>query len=390
MRLSSFFEQRERKRVMPAQLYKNTKQPARELSVGTYHGAMLELGQWNLSADQLSRVSLDSDGTLQLETDAAHSIKWLSYIAGALRPVAPHDDRKIPCLYKKCNRVAPFPFDVVSYRPGRRVVLKSAVRSDQVISKGYRKGRAANAVRNHERAIKACERGGFGVPSLISYCEELDVLTMARRPGRAPVVNAGNSPMWRAIGSGLRRFQESCDITGLKTFGPDDELEVLDELARRFRLCELELPPHWEAGREKLGKLAEHLPESEFSAAHRDLHDGQFLAGDEGLNLLDFDLLCLADVALDPGNLVAHIVLRDLQSHGVSAFPDAQVCSHAFLSGLQRQDEAGFAQRCVFYQASTFYRLALVYALRPRWHHLVSALVRLGEHRLHEVTGYAF
>lgn len=363
-------------------------QPPGDYSVGAYHGALHQLDQWQLAPQQLTRVSLDSDGTLWLEADAAAPKRWLTYTEGTLRSVSPEQDRKIPSLYEKSVRAAPWSHGVVSYRPGRRIVLAHETGSDDVILKGYRKRRGLIAAGNQQLAHKACSSEGFGVPPIIDYNEELELITMARRPGRSPPVSAGCSAVWRSIGEGVRSFQESCESTGLETFTCLDELEVLDELARRFNLCGLDLPSSWNEGREKLGELAAKLPNAQFSAAHRDLHDGQFLAADNGLSLLDFDLLCLADVALDPGNLLAHLFLRDLQNQRLSAFSNARACGRAFLSGLQRNRETGFELRLIFYQASTLYRLALIYALRPRWHHLVQSLVGLGEERLYQVRKY--
>ncbi|MDX1735520.1 MAG: hypothetical protein R3228_14190 [Halioglobus sp.] len=365
-------------------------QLAAPLSGGAYHDALHELRRWQLQADQLSRVSVDAHGTLQFEAETAGPLRWFAYTGGALRRVRPQDDRRIPLLDRESGRVAPFSLEVVSYRPGRRIVLTPADRSDAVVFKGYRKGRGATAVRNHEMAIRACKGGGFEVPSLVDYTEERDVLAMARRPGVSPPVSVGNAPVWQAIGAGLRNFQESCEYTGLDTFTCRDELEVLDELARRFELCDLQLPSSWQDGRDALGKLAGSLPGPCLGAAHRDLHDGQFLVATDGLNLLDFDLLCRADVALDPGNLLAHMFLRDLQRDPASALSNARACGNALLSGLGRQGDTGFEQRVLFYHASTLYRLALVYALRPRWHHLVPSLVHLGEERLREAMAYAY
>ena len=76
---------------------------------------------------------------------------------------------------------------------------------------------------------------------------------------------------------------------------------------------------------------------------HRDLHDGPFLlatdaAGDftdNGVGLLDFDLMAAGDPALDLANLVEHLLLRRRQ--GVLA--DAESAVEALLTGHQPDED---------------------------------------------------
>ena len=355
---------------------------------GALHAALNQLERWKIGAHQLSRVSVDSDGTLQLEAEGADSVEWFCYARGKLRRADPRHDRKIPLLISRLGHALPNSMRFISYRPGRRVVLASTGSGDQSIIKGFRKGRGSSAVKHHQIAMTACEKGIFRVPNLLYRDTGHDFVAMERQAGSAPAIAAENTSTWASIGAGLRSFQDSCDRTGLKLFSVVEELAVLDELARRFRLCALKLPPAWQAGRESLGSLVANLPGTQITATHRDLHDGQFLVSGHCLHVIDFDLLCQADTALDAGNLLAHIVLRDLQHGSESSFSDSRVCGEAFLSGLERQHDDGFEPRLSFYQATTFYRLALLYTLRPRWQHLVPSLVQLGQQQIAKAKDY--
>ena len=64
-------------------------------SVGL-HAALNQLEVWEIGAHQLSRVSVDSDGTLQLEAERADSREWFYYTGGKLRRANPRHDIKIP------------------------------------------------------------------------------------------------------------------------------------------------------------------------------------------------------------------------------------------------------------------------------------------------------
>src|SRR6185436_19108787 len=127
------------------------------------------------------------------------------------------------------------------------------------------------------------------------------------------------------------------------------------------------LPGGWAEAHADLAERAARLPPAVLGLAHRDLHDRQVHEENGELALLDFDLLARADVALDPGNLVAHLRWRGLQGlHGADT-ASTRALEAAFLGGLGRAREPGFEARLAFYIASTFLRLALVYRLRPRW-----------------------
>ena len=357
---------------------------------GHLRGALGQLKDWQLDAHQLNRVSVDADGTMQLEAEKAGSTKWFSYAGGCLRRARPQQDRKIPLLNSCIGQSLPSGLTVISYRPGRRVVLASNRPQSDIFLKGYRKGRGTLAVTRHETAFKASGYGAFEVPNLIDCYRDRDLLVMERQHGSTPALDADSASTWSSVGAALRAFQDACDCSALNTFTSYDELAVLDELARRFQLCDLDLPPAWRAGRESLGALAASLPSSHPGAAHRDLHDGQLLVNGHSLSLLDFDLLCRADTALDAANLLAHMALRDLQRNPLSNFSGSRACGRAFLSGLERRRENGFELRLLFYQATTFYRLALLYSLRPRWQHLVDSIVQLGRQRIAGAKAYGY
>lgn len=105
---------------------------------------------------------------------------------------------------------------------------------------------------------------------------------------------------------------------------------------------------------------------------HRDLHDKQVLvapAGDVGV--LDLDTLAAGEAALDVANLLVHLELRALQ--GGCPRSRAEVAAAAFLDGY-RPDPAVTARLGAF-AAATRLRLACVYAFRPAWAGVVSALL---------------
>ena len=341
--------------------------------------ALAKLPERQLSAGQVKRVAVGRQGTIHIEVEAAAGkLRFFAYAANELCELRPEGDLKIPLAAKLRGDDFVAAHGLISYRPGRRIVLGPAHGGRGTITKGYRKHRVASAVKKHEIAVAACRQSGLDVPELLSCRAENDYLVMAMQVGQPPGIENGAVDAWSLIGSGLRHFQQYGSTDGLAEFSDQDELAVLDERARRFLLVKPTLPQHWQQGREQLAAAAIDLPPAANGLAHRDLHDRQFIISGKAVSLLDVDLLCSADAALDAGNLLAHMKLRVLQNRQRSSHSAESACRQAFLINLGRQHEPDFTQRLQFYQASTCYRLALLYALRPRWVHLTDALVNEG------------
>lgn len=88
-------------------------------------------------------------------------------------------------------------------------------------------------------------------------------------------------------------------------------------------------------------------------ACHRDLHEKQILVAKGRAGILDFDTLSLADPALDPGNLLAHLFLAGLQTGR-----DMQAAEAHLLNALP-----GLApDRARLWRQAALLRLSMIYA----------------------------
>ncbi|MGH3937428.1 MAG: phosphotransferase [Pseudonocardiaceae bacterium] len=107
------------------------------------------------------------------------------------------------------------------------------------------------------------------------------------------------------------------------------------------------------------------LPDPQWALCHRDLHDKQLLrlntTGGPTVGLLDLDTLCVADPALDAGNLLAHLLLRILQGHCRPS--TATRCARILYAASLDDGIAPAALKA--YITAALLRLAAVYTLRP-------------------------
>lgn len=332
----------------------------------------------------VARIDITRAGHLHIETDAADQRSWFRYARSRLTTLVPAEDPHLPSAAKLAAMDGATSIQLLAWRPGRRIVFRVADHGVRQIHKGFRPKRFDTAVRLHEAGRRTLRGCALRAPRLLNQNVEHAYIVLAAHAGSAPEVLPEQAELYEFIGEQWRRFQ-AADIRGLAIHSHANELEVIDRWASRYLLVTASLPRNWVSVRHRLGDAVTELPAPVLGIAHRDLHDRQFLEADGNVTLLDFDLLCRADLALDPANLLAHLTLRALQYAPAATDEGAQQCGRAFLDGLARYDEAGFWERLRFYQAATFLRLAVIYLLRPRWTHLAPTLTALASRCLDDL-----
>ena len=237
--------------------------------------------------------------------------RWLRLERERAVALNPADDGDLPATRNLAGWLGGRTAEVLSHRPGRRLVLLvrgtgSGERGR--VYKAYRRGRLRAALDRHRLAIRAAAGSRWNVPAVLDVDERLDLVGFELLPGDAPDLArlAAEPEIYRAM------FRELVELFGrereeaLPLHGPEQELEVLELMARRAVRLRAELPPGWVVARDRVtDTFARELasPPEAWSLAHRDLHDGQLLRDGDRFGLLDFDLLCCAESSLDPANL---------------------------------------------------------------------------------------
>lgn len=325
--------------------------------------------------EALSRVEAGRDGRLVLTARARPAPRWFAWKGDALRELLPGQDASLPLAAALEGLAASEGAEILSWRPGRRIVVRVAGAEGPRVVKGFRRRRMEPSLLRHAHARRLGGPDSFLVPECSPFTAP-ESLVMGLLEGRNPPLGPGAAPAFADLGARLRRLQAG-PTDGLESrHDRPAELGVLDRLAARTQPWVQSLPAGWREARERLEDLAVPAPAAGPVPVHRDLHDGQLLLTDRGPALLDFDLLCGGEPAVDPGNLLAHLDLRGLQGRRGADPEGMRHLGQAFLEGLGRGGEDGFEAALRFYHAATLLRLALLYRLRPRWAALAGPLVQ--------------
>ena len=269
-------------------------------------------------------------------------------------------------------------YEVLAWRPGRRLVIRT---EQHALTKGWRRGRAAQMGARHEAVRSACGAHGLRLARVLQdeFAARHGALCFERMSGRRPRITSAESRQFAHLGACLRALQEAPLPKDFAVHDVASELLVLHERARRNAVALGKSAERVERTIRELRERARSLPPMQLGVCHRDLHDAQILVADDHVCVLDWDLACAADTALDPANLLAHMALRELQDLDGADASGVDACGRALLDGLDRANDELYWVRLRFYQACTFLRLSMLYALRPRWRHLTDPLQTLAE-----------
>ncbi len=338
----------------------------------------------------IERIEINRHGGLIFLLASGNDCNWIDFAAKSAHLSGPLDDPDIPLSAVLAGAGADSRYEVLNYRPSRRLVVAGRHDHTDVVLKGYCTGKCASHARKARLAAQILEGSDIRTAVVLDVNLRSDYMLMPHLDGHRPEILAQQAGDFLLLGKGIRCLQAAPgapeqDLLALEEFGRLKELAVLDERLRRLKLVGGSLPPRWQELRVRLEETAAKVSPAEPVTAHRDLHDGQWLIDRDRPCLLDFDLLCRAEPELDPGNFLAHLSLRHLQHSDQLSAQDADTCGQTFLEGLDLPETRDSQCRLHFYQASTFARLALVYLLRPRWQQLVPELVHHGHQCLNNL-----
>ena len=254
-------------------------------------------------------------------------------LAAALDPVEAKQQfrRRLPLLSGAEGKLRLLAIRVTRHKPGRRCVVEydvqverpgAAPRQLTVIGKT----RARRYGNESLRLLEQLWSAGFDDQSAdrISVPEPIGVIPRFRMwfqrkvPGpTAGMLLAGPQGVALAhrIAAAAQKLHQA-RVPANRRHGMADELRILHDCLAKVA----QLKPDWAERLRRLAtacdRYAAAAPAPSLCGIHRDFYPAQVIVQDGGLVLIDFDLYCLGDPALDAGNFIGHVTEQSLREFG--------------------------------------------------------------------------
>jgi len=248
----------------------------------------------------------------------------LPTVALALDPgeVKAEFKRGLPRLAGEQGKVRVNSITVTRHKPGRRCVIEYDVRVERPDAP-QRNARLVGKIRARRygnegyRMLEAVWNAGFHAESSdgISVPEPIGVLPrfkmwLQRKIDGAEATTAllqSDGALWaRRMAEAIHKLH-TADVPTKRSHTMADELRILHEHLPRVAEGRPELNRRIARLLGACDRLGKALPTPRSCGIHRDFYPAQVLVKNNRLVLLDFDLYCHGDPALDVGNFLGHL-----------------------------------------------------------------------------------
>lgn len=223
----------------------------------------------------------------------------------------------------------------VRHKPGRRAVIEydlEAKRSNSktetltIVGKARSKGLDETSFQIQRSLwlsnFNDASSDGISVPEPIAAIPELRMWMQRYVPGTvisSLLTGSEGVDLARRIAKAIYKLHQMPLPQPAKARRSHTIFEELEILRNRLNAV-AGMKPNWQerikfvlAASEKLGET---LTNDDQATIHRDFYGDQIIVSGERLFLIDFDLLCAGDPALDVGNFIGHITEQSLRAYG--------------------------------------------------------------------------
>lgn len=288
--------------------------------------------------------------------------------------------------------------EVIRYKPGKRVLIRYQSSRGPLLGKlraGHRPATQFKLAQELRRAgFTEHAADGISVPQPVAAIDDLSMWVQRWVPGSSMtaalcVADPGASRALGARASAAARKVHRTNVASRRRHSVTDELGILHDRLGRVALDN----PHW---RPSIGRilrgcdtLALLVTDRPRCGIHRDFYPDQLLVDGSAVVLVDFDLYCEGDPALDIGNFAAHVIELGVRHHmAASAHAAVTEAVGSYLaaggSGAPRADDARAIE--VYTTLSLARHVALSRTLPDR-SHTTGLLIGLVEERLNLNSG---
>ncbi len=254
-------------------------------------------------------------------------------LALALDPVETKREfkRRLPRLSGASGTLRLKAIRVVRYKPGKRCVVEYDVRVQRpglppeavtLIGKIRRRRSGKGGYRLLERIWKAgfdsASADGISVPEPIGFIPRFQMWLQRKVAGETAtrrLAAPDGVELARQIAAASHKLHQA-SIPAERRHGMADELRILGECLAKVA----ELRPSWSTRLERVLAACDHLgarvPAPRLRGIHRDFYPAQVVVNGARIYLIDFDLYCAGDPALDIGNFIGHMTEQSLRELG--------------------------------------------------------------------------
>jgi hypothetical protein len=310
--------------------------------------------------------------------------------------------RGLPLLAGRDGQVMVKSMRVIRHKPGKRCVIEYDVRVERpgrpreralLIGKIRARRFGQEALRLQEAiwnaGFRAGNTDGIAVPEPIGLVPQFQMWLQRKVPGElvgSLLPGPNGVAIARRVAEAIHKLHQA-RVPVERKHTMADELRILRDCLDRAALAR---PGHARRiGRvltacERLGAS---LRASDSRGIHRDFYPAQVIIDGARLYLLDFDLYCEGDPALDAGNFLGHMIEESLRSTGR---PDAPLDREAALEDrfVELTGERA-RQRVHAYTTLTLARHIFLSTRFPNRNPTTEPLIDLCEERLGLATGTA-
>lgn len=308
---------------------------------------------------------------VQPALDAAAMIPRLAEMLGQ-----PLEIRQIRLLRHKLGRRCLIAYDLV-LGDGEAITLLGKARSRRPDHASYQLQRQL-----WQQGFDDHSADGISVPQPLGMLPDLHLWFQRWVPGQVAtqvLAEAGDVAPSQAIAAAIAKLHRA-GIPPRKRHTLADELAILHQQLATVQANY----PHWQ---DRLGRildqcatLAARIPTGATTGIHRDFYPDQVIFWGDRRYLIDLDLYCEGDPALDIGNFVAHISEQSLRTLGR---PDGLLAQEtAFIEACCHLNAAVTPAAINAYKTLTLVRhIAISHRMASR-QHLTASLMDWCEQRL--------
>lgn len=278
---------------------------------------------------------------------------------------------------------------VVRHKPGRRCLVAYDLAGYGTV---YGKVQRRRYGKSGYRLLAALRAAGFdddaedgiSVPEPLGVIGEFRMLVQRAVPGR-PATEAlgdgGAERLARRVAQAAHKLH-AAGVPPERRHTPGDEMRILHECLGGMAVADAGLRRRIDRLLDACARAARTLAGAPACGIHRDFYSDQVLVDGERLALVDFDLYCLGDPALDVGNYLGHVTEQALRVHGSeTAFASFE---HELSEEYARRAGAGALARVRTWADLTLARHVYLSTRFAERRHLTLPLCELAERRLAE------